>query len=74
MQEDPSAAARFANQYGWKFWVGLDADGRVANSFKVSGIPTTIVLDAEGRIVDRLVGAVDEQRLLQALDRAAGGG
>lgn len=73
VQEDPSAAARFAQQYGWRFPVGLDTDGRVADSFGVSGIPATFVIDARGSIVDTIIGAADEERFLQALDRAAGG-
>lgn len=71
VQEDPSAASRFANQYGIAFPVGLDTDGRVANAYKVSGIPTTFALDAKGRIVDSLIGAAAEEQLLGALDKAA---
>jgi len=44
-------------QMAWTQWV--DDRGRLAEAFGVTSIPTTIVLDPQGRVVDRRVGAVD---------------
>ncbi|MCC5824104.1 MAG: TlpA family protein disulfide reductase [Phycisphaerales bacterium] len=34
-------------------WIGIDADRSLFDAYKVRGIPTTIILDAEGRVVAR---------------------
>lgn len=39
--------------------VYLDAGGRVSRAFGTRGLPTTIVLDAQGRIVGRYQGAAE---------------
>lgn len=70
VQEDKGTAAKFAGDFGVTFPVLLDTDGSVAKKYDVTGIPTTFVLDPEGNIVDSMVGAVDEDRLNQALDKA----
>lgn len=70
IQEDKGTATKFAADFGVTFPVLLDTDGSVAKKYDVTGIPTTFVLDPEGNIVDSMVGAVDEDRLNQALDKA----
>ena len=70
VQEDKATASKFASDFGVRFPVLLDSDGSVAKRYNVTGIPTTFVLDAEGNIVDSIVGAADEDRLNQALDKA----
>jgi peroxiredoxin len=70
VQEDRATASKFTAEFGVKFPVLLDGDGSVAKKYNVTGIPTTFVLDADGNIVDSIVGAADEDRLNQALDKA----
>jgi hypothetical protein len=36
--------------------IALDLDGAVARSWGISGLPTTVVLDADGKIVSRTSG------------------
>lgn len=47
--------------------VVMDADGRTAQQYQISGYPTTYFLDAEGRVVARHVGQLNKQALEQYL-------
>lgn len=50
------AARSFIRRYGWTFPVLSDPDGIYGSRYKFSGLPTTVVLDSEGRIVQTLRG------------------
>ena len=49
----------FVEEYGLAFPVLLDPEGQVTRLFQTVGVPETFVLDREGRIVKRLIGATD---------------
>lgn len=49
----------FVREYGLEFPVLLDPDARIQRQFRTVGVPETFVLDREGRIVKRLIGAAD---------------
>ncbi len=49
----------FAGEYGLDFPILLDPDGRVSRIFQTVGVPETFVLDREGRIAKRHIGAAD---------------
>jgi thiol-disulfide isomerase/thioredoxin len=49
-------AVAFMNEYGLTFPLVID-DGSLAGEYGITGVPTTIFLDAQGQEVDRLVGA-----------------
>jgi peroxiredoxin len=55
-QEAASQAAEFMAEYGVDFPVALDTRGDVQQLYNVRGLPTTVFIDREGRIVDRWVG------------------
>ncbi|MFD2574063.1 redoxin domain-containing protein [Spirosoma soli] len=46
----------FMNKHPYEFTVPLDASQRVANAYKVQGIPTKVVIDPKGRVRYRHVG------------------
>jgi peroxiredoxin len=71
IQEDNATASKFASDYGWTFPVALDQNAVAAKAYGVSGIPVTFVIDRQGKVVDSLLGAVAEQALIDALDRAS---
>lgn len=48
----------------------LDASGRAGQAYSVSALPTTIVLDAQGRLVARKTGAVSRSWLTRTLREA----
>jgi thiol-disulfide isomerase/thioredoxin len=45
-----SSARKFVAHYGWTFPVLRDAEGAVGNDYRLTGLPTTFVLDGSGRI------------------------
>jgi cytochrome c biogenesis protein CcmG/thiol:disulfide interchange protein DsbE len=60
---------QFARRYGWTFPILDDPDGIYGARYKLGGLPTTVVLDAKGRIVETLRGpqtAADLQRALRS--------
>lgn len=62
----------FMQDYRLTFPALLDPDGRVTRMYQVRGIPTTYLIDREGRVIGRAVGARDwatpeAQRLIELL-------
>lgn len=55
---DPSLALAFAQQSGWTYPHVTDPLRQTAGPIRFTGIPVTIFVDAQGRIVYRTVGAV----------------
>ena len=65
---DRSDSARdFIHRYGWTFPVLSDPDGIYGARYRFSGLPTTVVLDSRGRIVETLRGPQTAADLRQAL-------
>jgi peroxiredoxin len=68
--DQEEAARSFIRQYGWTFPVLSDPDGVFGARYEFSGLPTTVVLDSRGRIVQTLRGPQTESDFRQALDAA----
>lgn len=49
----------FVAEYGLTFPVLLDPEGRIQRVLRTVGVPETFVLDRDGRIAKRLIGATD---------------
>jgi cytochrome c biogenesis protein CcmG, thiol:disulfide interchange protein DsbE len=67
------SALAFIHRYGWTFPVLSDPDGVYGARYQFSGLPTTVVLDSRGRIVEALRGpqtVADLRRALAAVPRA----
>ena len=71
--EDEDVIFRFTADYPVDFPLLLDQDAKVAQSWPVKGLPTTFVVDPQGRLVYRAIGSRewDDPELL-ALVRALG--
>jgi peroxiredoxin len=66
----PDYVLNFAKTRNLPFTVALDVDGSVAKQFgDVKITPTNILLDDQGQIVKRWVGAPDFQELAELLDK-----
>lgn len=52
----------------YTYTILLDADGSVASQYGASGIPTSVIIDREGRITRRFVGAYPEDMFRLALE------
>jgi cytochrome c biogenesis protein CcmG, thiol:disulfide interchange protein DsbE len=67
--DNPSHAADFVRRHGWRFPVLEDHDGKVGNRYQLAGLPTTFLLDADGRIVRQLTGPQTARGLLEQVGR-----
>jgi thiol-disulfide isomerase/thioredoxin len=62
-----SGATAFIHHYGWTFPNFRDGNGAVGNDYELTGLPTTFVLDSNGRVRRTLRGPQTEASLRQAL-------
>ena len=65
--EDPAKVAQFATDKGLTFRTLSDPSGGVFDAYDVEGIPTTVLIDAEGVVRRVYVGYTAEEELLSAL-------
>jgi peroxiredoxin len=59
IQEPHEKVSRFAEKYQLPYKVLLDDTGRVAEAYRIVGVPTLILIDKEGRILSRQYQAID---------------
>jgi cytochrome c biogenesis protein CcmG, thiol:disulfide interchange protein DsbE len=62
-----AGAQSFIRHHSWTFSNLRDSEGTVGNAYHLTGLPTTFVLDARGRIRAELRGPQDEGSLERAL-------
>lgn len=70
--EDPQTVSQFLKDNPYPFTVLLDPSGTLTQRFDIDGIPTTIVIDGEGRLALRKTGSyrwgtADSVRLFRQL-------
>ena len=58
---------RVRRKHAWTFPILRDAEGTVGNDYRLTGLPTTFVLDASGRIRAVLRGPQDASSLAKAM-------
>jgi thiol-disulfide isomerase/thioredoxin len=68
-----SGARAFIRRFAWSFSNLRDSEGTVGNSYRMTGLPSTFVLDGRGRIQKLLRGPQDERSLAAALSAVEGG-
>ena len=56
VDEDPAQVERFRERLGLGFPILLDPDQRVAHAWQTFRFPETLLIDAEGSVVERYVG------------------
>lgn len=59
-EESAATARSFIEQTGYTFPVGLDEDGRLAREYAITGLPLTLVYNANGELVYRHNGLITE--------------
>jgi peroxiredoxin len=71
VRDQAPQAAAFAKKYGITYPSIVDVDGsaQLAFSGKVppNAVPTTLVLDKEGRVASRILGQLQEASILSTL-------
>lgn len=69
-----SDARAFRRELGGTWPILDDPDGRVALDFGVRGVPETFVIDAEGKVMAKLIGAVGPGVLESIVAQVRAGG
>jgi len=69
VSDSESDARAFMADYGLGYPLVID-DSSLSAEYGISGVPTTIFFDAQGREVDRIVGSADLDRFNTGLARA----
>jgi thiol-disulfide isomerase/thioredoxin len=65
-----SGARAFVRRYRWSFPTLRDGDGTVGNRYRMTVLPTTFIVDADGRIGAALRGPQTQASLAAALARS----
>ena len=73
-RDDRAAAREYEREFGITYPSVFDPAGELAFSYELVGLPTTFIIDREGRIVYRFVGYIDAAILQDALDDVLGRG
>lgn len=71
--DDEDKAAEFRDRFGLTFRQALDPSGRTAIDFGVFGVPETYVIDADGTVKARMIGAVDAATLERVVSQVEDG-
>jgi thiol-disulfide isomerase/thioredoxin len=66
---DPAAAIAFAGSAGWAYPHLVDAGALLRARLSLPGIPVTLLVAADGRVVYRVTGGIDSVERLTALAR-----
>lgn len=66
---DPSAALEFAGAQHWTYPHVADPERRFSAALGVAGLPQTLLVDTDGRVVHRHAGAITSSDQLRALVR-----
>ena len=65
----PELAVEFASLVGWKYPQLADQDARLAALMRVPGLPTTLLVDADGKVVHTIPGKLQSYDELVQLTR-----
>lgn len=69
-EDSVSSARQFQREHRSTYSSVIDPNGVIANSYGVTGPPTTFVINAAGRVSAELVGATTAQQLASEVARA----
>ncbi len=68
VQDGRGAALAFVHRYDWGYPQLPVSDIELVERFGVIGFPTTLVLDRQGQVVDKIVGPTTARALSLKLD------
>jgi thiol-disulfide isomerase/thioredoxin len=72
VNDDRQAALGFIRQFGVRYAIVADPSATIAVRYRIPGIPTTFVIDREGRIAGRLLGPQTVSSLRRVLAEVEG--
>lgn len=68
LKEDAATIQQFIAPYGVTYPIVRDETGRVSSQYQVAGIPTTIIIDANGVIRARHIGPLTEAQFSEYVE------
>jgi len=68
LREPIELVSQFAQTQNLIYPILLDSDGSVSAQYAVFGIPTTVVIDAQGRVASRLTGPLTEEKFAEMVE------
>jgi peroxiredoxin len=68
-EESPAAVAAFAGQRGITFPLLLDTRGQVIRDYNIRTLPSSVIVDREGRIRDKWTGPLLKDAVLARLEK-----
>jgi peroxiredoxin len=73
-KESGAQVVKFMRSYGLSFPALLDSDGKVSSAYRVWGLPTTYLIDANGRVVGMKSGSKEwaSREMVDAIKRLLG--
>jgi thiol-disulfide isomerase/thioredoxin len=71
-QDAKADALAFTREFRWRFPNVRDPQGKLAGRYGLVGLPTTYVIDPQGRIARRMTGAQTFQKLVRAVAEVEG--
>ena len=74
VEEGAEAVAEFVENFGLTFPVVIDADGSVADHYRLPGLPSTFFIDAQGVLRSQVLGPVFGDLLEAGIAAADAGG
>lgn len=69
VQEEQSIAKSFMEDRKLSMPVLMDYDGKVSGLYRVGGIPTTYIINKDGTLYGRILGATDYDTLMDTLEK-----
>lgn len=67
-RDTESEGRAFVREFGWRFPIVQDRRGTLVERFQPAGLPTTYLIDRQGRIARRLTGKQTYDSLVEALE------
>lgn len=67
--ESKKTAEKYINEEGYNFPVLLDNEGEIANTYLVSGLPTSYYIDKEGNLIGGVPGMMTYPQMNQVLEQ-----
>lgn len=67
IQDRERPAREFIQRFGHTFPNGMDRTGRISIDYGVYGVPETFIIDQQGRMIYKHVGAVTEESILEKI-------
>ncbi|ABS21519.1 thiol-disulfide oxidoreductase ResA [Bacillus cytotoxicus] len=67
--ETEIAVKNFVNQYGLKFPVAIDKGSEVINTYGVGPLPTTFLIDKEGKVIQMITGTQTKEQMEEYLKK-----